>query len=151
LPSRRTGPKDWSPRKESKAVVLYNLGDRSPLDYGGYLVRKITTPEHTSYDAIYWEEPLEDGTYEVYTFAIENDVAEDLSWIDDSHWKAVADAVGITKHEILKVARSEDVRDRAWVYQDIGRHYGFENLDSSPQMYERSDMEEFLREIGFKP
>jgi len=153
------GPREWSPgsenaRKRGQVLikVLGNLGDRRPLDHGGFIVYRIQDPSkvgpHSRWvQAEFWEEPLEverddpeKDLYEVYRWQIEPDVFKELSWVDD--WDEVAGTVGIDPEELRKLGRSTNPMERAVVYETVGRVHGFENLDSYPERFTRKQMEE---------
>ena len=152
-----TGPRDWSPksgrgRGEVLIKVLENLGDKHPLDYGGYIIYRVRDPKQTGPHATwtqaeFWDEPLEvdrddpeKDLYEVYRWQIEPDVFRELSWVDD--WDVIAGASDIPSSKFIRMARSGDAIERALVYEAVGRYHGFENLDSYPERFTRKQMEE---------
>jgi hypothetical protein len=109
--------------------LIANLGDANPFEYGGYLILK----DGEDFQGVYWDEPQEDETsVMVYRFSIEPNAIKDLSWVKDKDWKSVADTHGTTKSEILAMAKSPKVRERAEVYRMVAGHFGWENLDSYP-------------------
>jgi len=56
-------------REEPEVVVLGNLGDKSPLDYGGLIVFRYVNRGKAYIGAEYWDEPLEEEQrkYKVWT------------------------------------------------------------------------------------
>lgn len=132
--------------------VIDNLGDRHPLDHGGYIIYRVRDPKKEGpgaswIQAEFWDEPVEvdrdepkKDLYEVYRWQIEPDVFEELSWVKD--WDAIASSTGMKPSKLIRMARSKDILDRAGVYEDVGRYHGFENLDSYPERFTREQMEE---------
>jgi hypothetical protein len=105
--------------------------------YGGYLVDEETG------QAVYWHEPSSAKQWvehlgrfvgtalyaECYFFTIEKDAYKDLSWLKGKDWQGVASYVGLDVLELIRMARSEDITERARVYEDVGNYFGFINLD----------------------
>lgn len=154
---REAGPRDWSPksgrgRGQVLIKILENLGDKHPLDYGGYIIYRVRDPKIEGpgaswVQAEFWDEPLEvdrdepqKDLYEVYRWQIEPDVFRELSWVDS--WDEVAESIGMKASKFIEMARSANPVDRALIYEAVGRHHGFENLDSYPERYTRKEMEE---------
>ena len=135
----------------------YSLGDVSKVIYGGFLV-------DTKGNAIFWHEPEIDVTeklskcpeckaeiketygkckvcgnkdiwpkIECFRFTVEKDVIEDLTCINESDWQSIADFADMQDYKEL--ATSKDITDRAYVYEMVGRYYGFINLDGYPERY----------------
>lgn len=110
-----------------------SLGDVSKVIYGGFLVDEITG------NAIYWDEPdfdcndEPDKTIPCYRFTIEPDAIYDLSWVKGDDWLSIADTMDMQDIKVL--GSSSNIFDRARVYEAVGRYYGFNNLDSSPDKY----------------
>lgn len=155
------GPKEWSPRKGEKVVTIANLGDVYPLDYGGFIIRKRTSPDKISptFEAEYWPEPDEDGKYTIYVFDIDrlklvdgylvpfnyrpdwpHPVERYDEWFHDN-LEGVASAIGTTKEALEADFISEDPIARAWAYFGVGSYHGFENLDNYPVTLTRKEME----------
>lgn len=127
-------------RGEVEIQILGNLGDKNPLDYGGHIVYRVHDPKNDTrwVTGEYWDEPADD-TYQVYRWNIEKDVVKDLDWVDE--WGSIAESVGMDVEVLKRLARSEGPLDRAGVYEMVGRFYGFDNLDSSPDTFTRDEME----------
>ena len=115
-----------------------SLGDMTPVIYGGFLVDEETG------EAIFWYEPtfdIEDKPekpIKCYQFTIAPNAIEDLNWLKPTDWKTVGDFVG--EKYITLMAISNNISDRARVYEAVGLHYGFDNLDGSPNNYTYAEL-----------
>lgn len=133
---------------EPQIKVIGNLGDATPLDYGGFIVYETKTGERKSIEAEYWPEPESrkerygesQDYYEIDRFTVEDDVLKDLSWVKD--WDGIAETMGTSEAEIKKLARSKNPLDRAEVYRMVGDYSGWENIDGYPITLSRKEMEE---------
>lgn len=143
----KSSPLHWMPglpgargRGKVQIQILGNLGDANPLDYGGYIVYRVYDPKNDTHwiTGEYWDEPIDD-TYQIYQWNIEKDVIRELDWVDD--WEKIATSVGMPVEVLMTMARSEDILKRAQVYEEVGRFYGLENLDSYPNRLNRKEME----------
>jgi len=55
---------------------------------------------------------------------------------------AVASSHSTTKKELVEALTSDDIGARAWAYESIGGHHGFDNFDSYPETWSEKQMEE---------
>lgn len=120
--------------------LLANLGDQGdPVVYGGFFIYKVDS----GHQGEYWEgSESDDEDNKVYVFDIAGDAVEDLDWVDEGEWKQIADSFGIPVSDLVQMGRSEDVRERAQLYREVGLWYGFDNLDSYPETYSELHMEQ---------
>jgi hypothetical protein len=118
--------------------VYGQLGDINPLDYSGGVVYQSgygePVLEYThGLEGIEgvgpYDEDVEDVELEVYRVSIEEDVLEDLSWVD---WKSVASYIDMPVSELKEHAKSGNVMARASVYEAVGSYEGWHELDSEP-------------------
>lgn len=138
--------------RQPKWKLLGNLGDASPLDYGGYLVYRDETGQYTE-EAEYWAEPeTEGGAVTVYRFilyrcTLVNGVLSDNSfhpeiraWFADG-LDGVAHSAGMEARTLRDLVCSADPMDRAAGYRAIGEHHGWDNLDHDPIRLTRAEAE----------
>ncbi len=105
---------------ENKKKILGRIGDSNPVDYGGGIIRDCGHgPE------LLYFQPWGDKV-SVYSFYIKKDAISDLDWVD---FDEVASFMGIQKEEIEQAGKSENIINRASVYESVGMYYGFYNLD----------------------
>lgn len=146
-----------------------NLGDVSPLDYGGFFVYDDTTGVYPSEAELL--EPEDDSAdeadmrYTVHRFALdqckqaEDEETHQVYLIParyDSAWPhavsaydewfhqdlaSVAQYVGSTLQEMRNQLCSDDPTVRANVYRAIGDYHGYANLDSYPLTLTRAEAE----------
>lgn len=146
---------------------IANLGDASPLDYGGYFVYRDKTGvyEEEAELLLVDDEQDENSTYTVYRIMLERSklidgylvpFRYDRTWTHPleryDEWfherlNDVASSIGSTKEELERALISADPLVRADAYRAIGDYHGWENLDPSPLTgLTRKDMEERYRE-----
>jgi hypothetical protein len=128
--------------------VIMNLGDANPFDYGALVVyehrEKKRGKEYRYFQAEYWPEPeTEEGKdrYTVYNWEIESNVFRDLEWISPNAWDAIADTHSMERREVRRLATSEEPVERAILYEMVGNYYGFDNLDHTPEVFTREELE----------
>lgn len=138
--------------------LLANLGDANPIDYGGYFVYTDETgvypAEGEKLFAPLDSTELSDEEWTVYRFCLDRlktvtDGANvylvpfecDETWphpiASYDEWfhknlNRVAESIGQTIEQLREAFCSEDPRVRAFAYEAIGEHFGFDNLDSYP-------------------
>jgi len=158
-PIPRTRQPDWQ--------FIANLGDRNPLEYGGYFIYQDATgvyPEEG--EALLINDPDEpENGYIVYRFLLDRLKLVD-GWLVpinyDSSWPHPVDRYDAWFHEELdSVARtaavdtdlaelelaftSADPLVRARAYEAIGSYYGLHELDPDPIVFDRQEVEERYR------
>jgi len=145
---------------------IANLGDASPLDYGGYFIYRDKTGvyEEEAELLIVDNEEDENSTYTIYRIMLERSKLVDgylVPFKYDKSWShplerydewfhkdlgGVASSVGATKEELEKAFTSSNPLERAHAYREIGNYHGWENLDSYPLTeLTRKDVEERYR------
>ena len=106
------------------------IGDMNPIDHGGGVV--FQNGEDQSPEVLYfsgWHDD-EGPRVTVSTFCVEDNVLEDLNWVD---WDSVASCIGMDVAELKGYAVSDNVLARAQVYESVAGHSGFGELDSQPR------------------
>lgn len=137
--------------KQPEWEFVANLGDVSPLDYGGYFIFKDKTETYAP-EAELLVEPCDDsndGPYLVYRFTLDRfkmkrgylvALSEYVEWFAKD-LESVASCVGSTEDELQDQFCSIDPLERAHAYRAIGEYHGFDNLDSYPLTLTRSEVE----------
>jgi hypothetical protein len=147
--------------------MVANLGDASPLDYGGYFVfedeTEVYPPEAELLELV--DENDENSAYIVFRFILErctwqNGILSDnlfnpdhAAWFaqpeskraerpqDSTYLRDVADYCGIDEQVLRMQFCSPLSIERANAYRCIGEYHGFENLDSYPLTISRQEAE----------
>jgi hypothetical protein len=116
------------------------IGDMNPIEHDGGVVY---TGEYGTYVRYFqgWSDG-EGPRVSVYDFCVEDDVGEDLTWVD---WKSVAECVGLKEEELRAYFAAPNPLARAQVYESVAAHYGFGELDSMPR---KMTPEEAEKEFG---
>ena len=138
-----------------------NIGDASPLEYGGGFVYRDKTGVYPP-EVHYWLEREEDsngnhrGKFIVYTFQCEPCFFTDGILSDNKYHKNTPawfadklDSIGIDEDELIDAFLSADPMLNAFAWQETGQYWGFENLDSYPERYTPAEMEErYAKELS---
>lgn len=116
------------------------IGDRNPIEHDGGVVY---TGDHGTYVRYFqgWDDG-EGSRVSVYHFCVEDNVGEDLVWVD---WKAVAKCAGLKEEELRAHFTVSNPLARAQVYELVAGHYGFGELDHMPR---EMTLEEAEKEFG---
>lgn len=140
------------PRKPRKYIA--NLGDRTPLDYGGSIIYQVKgerprmlhwgSPICAKCDRVECDEHFNgrgiQDRYELYAFDIEDNVATDLNWVDGAE---IDRSNGLEEGTWDTYARSEDLGARAQCYLDAFGHYGWANCNGQAPILTRGDMNRY--------
>jgi hypothetical protein len=126
---------------------IANLGDRNPIEYGGYFVFDDTTRVYSP-EAELLIEPQGDidsdkARWTIYRFILEpcthiNGILSDNKFHPDKRaWFAndigsVSNFVGISLAELVDMLCNGNSENKAIAWRAIGDYFGFENLDSYP-------------------
>jgi hypothetical protein len=158
---------------QPKWKQIAQLGDTNPFDYGGYYIFKDETgvyPEEA--ELLELDDPDdEESTYTIYRFILEkctfiNGILSDNSshpehpaWFahpeserekrpqDTTYLSRVAGCMGMPVQELQRLFCSDDPKDRAFAYREVGTYHGLENLDSYPlTKLTRAEVEERYQE-----
>ena len=142
-----------------------NLGDASPLDYGGYFLYEDTTGVY-GFEAEKVEEPYDevdpesnkarwtihrvcldrckmvDGNLVSFNYKPEwpYPVAAYVEWFAKD-LASVANCMGTTEQELIDALCSKDGKALAWAYQCIADYHGWNNLDDYPLTLTRAEVE----------
>lgn len=130
--------------KQPSWKLVANLGDRNPVDHGGFFVftdeTRVYPPEVELLES---PDNDEGGTWTVYRFILEpctfaNGVLSDNkfhpehpAWFADSIG-SVSNFVGVPTAELIDMLVNGNPTNKAWAWKAIGDYHGFENLDSYP-------------------
>lgn len=138
--------------RQPKWEMIANLGDVSPLDYGGYFVYRDTTGVYPAEAELLVvdDEGDEDSTYTAYRVVLDRlklvdgylvPLAYDPSWSHPleryDEWfhkelEAVASSIGSTKESLEALFTSDELAARALAYRAVGEYHGWDNFDDSP-------------------
>jgi hypothetical protein len=150
--------------KQPDWKFVANLGDRTPLDYGGYFVYidKTGVYEPEAELLALDDESDEDSAYTIYRVLLERKklvegwhgylvpFKYDASWPHPveryDEWfhedlGSVAVLVGATKEQLEQDLTSADPKVRAHAYRAIYDYHGWENGDSYPLRVTRAEAE----------
>jgi hypothetical protein len=151
---------------QPKWVLLANLGDVNPVDYGGFFVYRDETGVYPE-EAELLEAPDDDsGTWEVRRVVLErctyvNGVLSDNkfhpdfpAWFaepeseraerpqDTTYLRNVAECCGVEVEALIEMFCSADPVERAQAYRMVGDYHGWDNLDSYPLTFtDRAEVE----------
>lgn len=130
-----------------------NLGDASPIDYGGlFLYRDETGVYAPELERLDCDHPR----YEIHRVCLDKcaevngHVIHDLDfaranpakyeeWFSDS-LDSVAATMGTTRAAIVEGLCSDDIKARALAYMAIYDHHGWDNVDSDPLQMSRPEV-----------
>jgi len=126
---------------------LDNLGDKNPLEYGGYFIFEDTTGVYFPEGEIYNPDmkdvyrfsldklSLWSGHLIPYNFHKRDDLPHKISdyieWFDDT-LNMVAKYNGILLDELQQMFTTDDILVRAQAYRMLGEYHGFDNLNQYP-------------------
>lgn len=142
---------------QPKWQLIANLGDATPLDYGGLFVfRDETGVYREEMELLEVQHPDADYDgdlrYEVRRCVLErctltNGILSDNqfhpehpAWFADG-LAGVAATIGSTKEELERLLCSENPLERAEAYRAIGDYHGWDNLDSDSLTLSRTEAE----------
>jgi len=140
-----------------------NIGDASPLDFGGLFVYTDKTgvyePECVSIERTTPDDVRgKDERWEVRRFIVEKCTFIDgilsdnrfhpgkPAWFAsendprDNKLAALSSYIGATKDELAAMFTSPDVLERARAWSFVGQYFGFDNLDAYPREMTRKDL-----------
>ncbi len=142
---------------QPKWQLLVNIGDATPLDYGGLFVFRDETgiyPEEMESLEVQNPDADDDSDlrYEVRRCVLErctltNGILSDNQFHPEHPaWFAgdlagVAANIGSTKEDLERMLCSEDPLERAEAYRAIGDYHGWDNFDSDPLTLTRAEAE----------
>lgn len=166
---RRSGQPDWQ--------LIANLGDKKPLDYGGYFVFRDKTGqyEEEAQLLVVNDEDVEGSPYTLYRFPLErmkmvdgylvpfgytrewpHPVQKYDAWFHDklAEIAETSGFYGVTNEGLELDFTSADPLVRAEVYRAVAEHEGWENFDEYPltsltrEQAKKRYPEELLRTIS---
>lgn len=129
-----------------------NLGDCNPIEHGGFAVFADKTGIYES-EAELLVSPEESGSdkWEVRRFSLDactfiNDILSDNKFHPDKPaWfadklGAMANTFGQSVESVIALFVSADPIDRANAWRMVGEYFGYDNLDSYPRFFTRSEI-----------
>ena len=153
---------------------IAQLGDKNPIDHGGYWILRDTTGVYTEEAELLVVPDDEDREYTIYRFTLDrctfiNGVLSDnkfhpehAAWWakpederkarpqDTTYLKNIADFIGMEVDELADHFCSEDALKRAAAYRAVGDYHGFDNLDDYPLTMTRREVKARYKELRFK-
>lgn len=148
--------------------LIANLGDVHPLDYGGYFIYRDTTGVYTEEGEKVFvdDEENENSKYTIYRFGLDRcemvakdgktylvpfgfasrtDLPYAIETYDewfDKRLDEIAQSVEQSIEEMREAFCSADPLIRAFAYEAVGNHFGFDNLDNYPLVLTKAEAEE---------
>jgi len=131
-----------------------NIGDATPIDYGGAFVFRDTTGVYAP-ELEVLQEPCDDGPekWTVHRFSLEtctyeNGVLSDNKFHKDhAAWFAseddlasLASYTGQDVSQLIELFCSDDPMERAFAWQNVGQYWGYDNLDGYPLTLSRIEV-----------
>jgi hypothetical protein len=152
---------------------LANLGDVSPLEYGGYFVYEDTTGVYMpEAEVLLIDDETDDPHYTIHRVVLErctfiNGVLSDNkfhpdypAWFaqpedkrpqDTTKLSRICETMDITQDELIRLLCSENAVERAQGYRNIGEYHGWNNFDDYPmKMRKRELRKRYLEKNGEK-
>jgi hypothetical protein len=128
------------------------LGDRHPLEYGGYFVYEDKTGVYAPEAELLITPENDGGKYEVRRFILEPCTFQDGVLSDNKFhpetpaWFAgsigsIANFIGMPVAELIDALVNGNLVHKAMAWQAIGDYHGFDNLDSYPLYFNRAEAE----------
>jgi hypothetical protein len=136
--------------------LVAQLGDKSPIDYGGYFIYWDKTGVYPEEVVILEtnDECEDKAEWTAYRFILERCTFTDGVLSDNKYhpdkpaWfankiESVADSIDASVTELISMFCSDNPIERAHAYKAIGEYYGMANLDDYPVHYRtRHEVEE---------
>jgi hypothetical protein len=151
------------------------LGDKNPLDHGGYWILRDKTGVYCEEGELLIEPSTEEHKeYTVYRFILDRCTFIDGVLSDNKYhpeccaWWAttpekmaerpqdgkglidIADSSGISVEDLIEMFCSEDALRRAIAYRLVGNYHGFDNFDEDPMTMKRFALRNRYRGNQFK-
>jgi hypothetical protein len=125
----------------SRGDVISWFGDKNPIAHGGgYIFDGGDDEPFIQYTpGLTDREAILRGKILVYTVDVPNDVWRYHNWAKPLD---MASRSGPTLGELRRWGKSRDISDRVTCLWLIGDHYGWENLDDSPDRYAPQELAE---------
>lgn len=138
--------------QQPKWKLVANLGDKNPIDHGGYFVYVDQTGVYPPEAALLESPETDAGTWTAWRFVLDpctftNGVLSDNKFHPDKPaWFAddldkLAQFVGQTKEQLIELFTSDDPLKRAQAWRAVGDYFGYENLDGDPLQLSREEAE----------
>lgn len=151
---------------QPKWKEIANLGDASPLEYGGYFVYVDETGVYEAEAEVLLEPCDDDRKFTIYRFTLDRCTfidgilsdnkfhPEHSAWFagsaaeqverpqDSTYLSNVAETCDIPEANLIRQLCSADPIERAWAYRAIGEYHGWENLDSYPLRLNKREIAE---------
>lgn len=143
---------------QPKWKMVANLGDATPLDYGGAFVFVDETGVYPP-EMVYWDDQSnypEETPITVYRFSMDKCTFIDAvlsdnefnpdhpAWFADS-LDDVSRTSSVPVSDLSAWLCSDDAIDRGRAYLEILGHHGVENFDRYPNTYDREELADSIR------
>ena len=137
---------------QPKFKLVAQLGDKNPIDHGGYFVYIDETGVYSPEAELLIAPDNDDGKWEIRRFILEpctfiNGILSDNKFHPESPaWFAdgvgeISNFVGIPTADLIDMFCNGNIENRAIAWLSVGDYHGFENLDSYPLYLTRSQAE----------
>ena len=142
---------------QPKWKFIANLGDATPLIYGGYFIYQDLTGIYDA-EAELLEIIDDESKTIVYRFILDRyknynghlipfeynidwpyPAEKYIEWFDDK-LNDIADQMGITITRLIDLFCSDNILERAEAFRELGYYCGFENLDNYPNKYTQAEL-----------
>jgi hypothetical protein len=148
------------PTKQPVWKFIANLGDKNPLEHGGYFVYRDETGVYQEEADLLIPPEKEGGKYRIYRILLDRlklvrgylvpfkygaDWSHPVAFYDDwvhAHLDSVAKFVGVSVKKLAKAFTSRDPLIRAEAYRAVADYTGYENFDERPIILTRGEVEE---------
>jgi hypothetical protein len=132
--------------------LVENLGDRNPIEHGGYFVYEDATGVYAPEAELVISPDTDSGKWEVRRFILEpctfiNGILSDNkfhpqhpAWFADSIG-SISNFIGTPLAELIDMLCNGNIVNRAMAWRAIGEYHGFDNLDSYPLYFNRAEIE----------
>ncbi len=146
--------------KQPKWELIENIGDATPLDYGGYFIYRDKTGVYPEEGELLVPDEERPDRYTIYRILLDplkmvdgylvpaiykSDWPHPLESYDEWFHKdleSVASFVGSTKEALEEAFTSDNPIERAEAYRAVADHSGWENFDSDPLHLTRKEVQE---------
>ncbi len=137
--------------------LVAQLGDKNPIEYGGYFIYEDTTGVYPPEGELLISPEDDSGKWEIRRFILEPCTFIDGILSDNKYhpnhpaWfardlKSVADFGGMAIDQLVLDLIGDEIHAKAQAWRLIGEYHGFDNLDSYPLYFKRSEVEARYKE-----
>lgn len=159
---------------QPKWKCVAQLGDKNPVDHGGFFVLIDTTGVHTPQVELLESPDDDEGEWMVYRFDLDrctyiDGVLSDNpfhpthpAWFakpenhraarpqDTTYLSNVCRTMDIEESELVRLLCSENPVERAQGYRCIGQYHGWDNFDSYPLTMKRGEVNRRYKKVMYR-